>query len=304
MFENREPALAESDSNVTATVKVGDNGLMSVNLKFKFSMVLSTFDHRDYVTRKLEQIKAQSIFDECEFIFIDAQSPGEERDLIHPETERYPNIRLLALEKRISLYAAWNLGWNEARAPYICYSNMDDVMHPMLLETVLAEMTVNGLDLCTVLSVCQPISEYLNNFDPKRLRHYPLTRRPGGPFTAWRKTLKEECGQFDERFFMVGDKEFWSRMIRLGVKWDLIPRILYLFTKDPSSLGKQSADDPRKASDNERINSSPHPIQWPKAMKRKVQVAALKRALRFGKVEHNLVVSQAVLDQFETHELP
>ncbi len=250
--------------------------------KYRVSVILSSFDHRDFVARKLEQIKAQSVFKECEFIFIDPQSPGREPQLIRPETERYPNIRLLALEERVSLYAAWNVGWNEAQAPYVCYSNMDDVMHPLLLETVLGEMNKKRLDLCTVLSASQPIAEYGTDFDPKRIRRFPLTDRPGGPFTAWRRTVAGEYGQFAEGFFMAGDKEFWSRMIRLGARWDLIPRILYLFTKDPASLGKQSADDPRKASDNERLASSPHPIQWPPAMKRKVRLAALKRAFHLS----------------------
>ena len=207
---------------------------------YRISCIISTYCDAGYVCKKMEEIVQQTIFADVEFIFIETGSPERERDEIFPYTEKYSNIRLLATDDRRSLYEAWNMGWNEANAEVVCYSNMDDALHPCCLEYVADYMeNRKSVDLCSVMIAYQ----YENSegerdgFDPERLRKLKISRRPG-PFTAWRKNLKDQIGMFDENFKVMGDLDFWSRAIAAKLGVGMIYKVLYLYSVAPSQLSK------------------------------------------------------------------
>ena len=106
----------------------------------RISVLISCYNNACFVAKKLAEIRAQTWFDRAEFLFIETASPGRERELFEPFCREHSNCRLLALDERKSLYEAWNIGWREARASIVCYSNMDDTMHPRLLELVVTAM--------------------------------------------------------------------------------------------------------------------------------------------------------------------
>ena len=109
-------------------------------MPYPISVLISTYNNRCFVSKKIKEILAQTLFERAEFIFIETASPEKERELILPFCEQYPNCSLIALEERKTLYEAWDIGWTAATAPIICYSNMDDAMHPLLLESVVHTM--------------------------------------------------------------------------------------------------------------------------------------------------------------------
>jgi GT2 family glycosyltransferase len=117
-------------------------------MSYRISVLISTYDNRRFVEKKLVEIGRQTIFDQAEFIFVVTASPGHERNLLSPFCAGHPNCRLLALDERKTLYEAWNLGWDAATAPLVCNSNMDDAMHPRLLETVADTMERRPWDVC------------------------------------------------------------------------------------------------------------------------------------------------------------
>ena len=78
---------------------------------YEISVLISTYNDRDLVDKKLREIEAQTAFSRSEFIFVEPASPGNERELLEPFCEQYQNCRLITLEERIGLYRAWNLGW-------------------------------------------------------------------------------------------------------------------------------------------------------------------------------------------------
>jgi len=64
-------------------------------------------------------------------------------------------------------------------APIVCISNMDDAMHPQLLEQVIEGMARNAWDVATVLIAKQVIDEDMNSWEHQRLRRLELSTRPG-----------------------------------------------------------------------------------------------------------------------------
>ena len=195
----------------------------------EISVIISTYDDRELVSKKLAEIEAQTHFSRAEFIFIEPDSPGAERELLEPFCKSHPNCRLIALDERINLYQAWNLGWEAASAPYVCVSNMDDSMHPMLLEKVVGSMTEEKWDVATVLIAKQPMDSAFNDWSTDRIRRLELSKRPG-PFFVWRKELLSTLGGFDGALEIVGDKDFWARAHFENVKIGLLPFVGYLNT--------------------------------------------------------------------------
>lgn len=189
-----------------------------------------------------------------------------------PFCEQYPNCSLIALEERKTLYEAWNIGWTVATAPIICYSNMDDVMHPLLLESVVNKMEKKHWDACTTLIIKQNLSEVKEgNWSVKNLKNLPLSLRPG-PFTAWRSCLKETIGMFDTQLIVAGDKDFWARMLATRLKIGLISKVLYLYAKEPQHQLSKSIEGRkiRKQEEALLVTSKHYPIKWSYWLKWKI----------------------------------
>lgn len=223
------------------------------------TLLISTYNDRRHVAKKLAEIQGQTAFRDVEVIFIETGSPQAERELLTPFCQRHANCRLLTTDDRRSLYQAWNMGWAEARGEWVCYSNMDDAMHPRLLETVRASIARHRWDLCSVLIAKQQESDpRLDSWDPRRIRGLSLSTRPG-PFTAWRRDLLETFGPFDEALVTTADKEFWARALARGLRYGVIPRILYQYTRGAGQLSKQGI----ARADAGHLASRPYPVIWP-----------------------------------------
>ncbi|PXA03109.1 hypothetical protein DDZ13_13660 [Coraliomargarita sinensis] len=244
---------------------------------YKLTVIISTYSDRELVSKKLDEITGQSAFDSCEFIFIDACSPEHEHELLQPFCSKHLNCRIIRSDERISLYQAWNIGWKEARAPYVCVSNMDDMMHPKLLETVIREVGMGSWDVLSVLIARQERDSNWNSWDQKRLSRLDLNTRPGAYF-AWRKDLNSVLGMFDENLVLIGDKDFWARIRDHRLRIRLIPKLLYLYTKHEQQLSKKEEFRHLKASERKLCSQKPYPHEWPRRFQWK---ARLCRSLPF-----------------------
>jgi len=215
----------------------------------RISCIISTYNDAAFVEKKIAEILRQTIFDQAEFLFIDTASPGNERDLVAPYTQKYPNIKIITSDDRQSLYQAWNMGWDAATSDILCYSNMDDTLHPRCLERVVATMENDPtIELCSVMIAYQNNNSpgTHDSFDPQRLKELKIASRPG-PFSAWRKNIQKKIGQFDGHYRIVGDLDFWSRAADVPVNALLIRKVLYLYTTAPSQLSKRCDKKPERA---------------------------------------------------------
>lgn len=194
--------------------------------------MISTYNDAQYVEKKIKELVQQSIFSAVEFLFIETASPQGERTLIEPYTKKYSNIKLITKEERYSLYEAWNIGWESSSADLICYTNMDDALHPNCLELARDKMNAcPEIDVCTVMIARQTKDSpgHHDSFEKKRLKKLKIERTPG-PFSMWRKPLSEKMGMFSKEFRINGDNEFYSRAASHNVQVGIVPKVLYLFT--------------------------------------------------------------------------
>lgn len=237
----------------------------------KITVLISTFNDRDYIAKKTAEIEAQTAFKDAEFLFLETGSPERERELLEPYCEQHPNCRLVTRDERLTLYEAWNLGWSEASAPLVCISNMDDAMHPRLLEITIEQMSTHDWDLGSVLIAKQKLEDpKRDNWAPKRLKPLALQPRPGA-FFAWKRELASSFGNFDTTFQIAGDKDFWARAVAKKLKLGLIPQVLYLYTQHPNQLSKSERYRSLKEADRQHAASKAYPHIWPDRLIRKVR---------------------------------
>ena len=251
------------------------------NQSFEISVLISTYNDRDLVDKKLREIEAQTAFSRSEYIFVEPASPGNERELLEPFCEKNENCRLIALDERVGLYQAWNLGWAAASAPLVCISNMDDAMHPELLERVLLDAQCREWDVATVLIAKQSVDAEWNSWEVSRLRKLDLSMRPGAFFVWKRELIKERMGMFDERLELIGDKDFWARAASANCKMGLIPKILYLYTKHSAQLSKRVEFKSKKRAERVLCCDKDYPHVWPAKLRRKVSWIRWLRTLSF-----------------------
>ncbi|MFA5687656.1 MAG: glycosyltransferase [Kiritimatiellales bacterium] len=234
------------------------------------SVIISTYSNIRYVEKKFDEILRQTAFQKAEFLFIETASPEKERNRIEPFCKRHKNCRLITFDDRKTLYECWNIGWQAATAPLVCYSNMDDYMHPALLEKVIdAFSQSSSIDVCTPLIAYQQEDEYRNSFDLSCMKKRRLSIRPG-PFTAWRKDIYKKTGYFDPAFFSAGDKDFWARICKKKLRIKIIWKVLYLFTKSPTQLSKNPS--PNHVKDKIRQKTKPYRPVWPLRYKLSIKI--------------------------------
>jgi glycosyltransferase involved in cell wall biosynthesis len=245
---------------------------------FDISVIISTYDDRDLIPKKLAEIQAQTHFDQSEFIFIEPDSPGKERELLEPFCRQHANCRLIALDERINLYQAWNLGWSEAKAPFACISNMDDSMHPSLLRLVVEGMQSKNWDVATVLTAKQNLCDDLNDWSPSRLSKLKISKRPGA-FFAWRRSINSKIGMFDDSLEIVGDKDFWARAEDHRLRLGLIKKIAYLSTHHPDQLSKAGEAKEKKRNERLLCAQKSYPHIWPKGIYSSMRRIGIIRAV-------------------------
>ncbi|HAB37797.1 MAG TPA: hypothetical protein DCE52_07375 [Rhodobacteraceae bacterium] len=236
----------------------------------EISVIISTYNDRALLEKKLNEILRQTFFDRAEFIFVEPASPGGERILLEPFCSKHANCRLLALDERVRLYSAWNLGWEAAQGEFVCISNMDDSMHPDLLRQVTDEMRSNQWDLASVLITKQLLGTDWPELEGRRTRALTLSTRPG-PFFAWRRELKDTLGMFEDRMLIAGDKDFWARAADARLRIGLVPGILYIYSKHPGQLSKDRESEKAKAADLKIANEKSYPHVWPESIQREVR---------------------------------
>lgn len=240
--------------------------MTAMSAKPRISCIISTYQDADLIEKKISEIQQQTIFDQAEFIFVETGSPARERELIQPYTEQFSNVRLVTTDDRRTLYEAWNLGWEAAQADIVCYSNMDDALHPQCLQQVVETMEADaGIELCTVMIGYQHEESpgEMDSFDVDRLKKLKIGRR-AGPFSAWRKNLSEKMGMFDGKYRIIGDLDFWSRAAAANTRAVLIKKVLYLYTIAPSQLSKRMDKSPeRKYAADKGVK-----LQWHPALER------------------------------------
>mgnify|MGYP003121220334 CR=1 FL=1 len=214
----------------------------------KISLITSVYDGDEYIRPFLEDITKQTIFeDKCELILINANSPGNEEEVIQEYLEKYPdNIVYKRLDKDPGIYGVWNKAVGMASGEYLSNANLDDRKAPNSLERHARELYTNDdVDLvyADMIITDKPNETFEMNSSGGRKYNFPdfsldnlrMTNMPHAS-PMWRKNYHDKYGLFDHEFRSAGDWEMWLRGASQGSKFKKINTILGLYYYNPTGI--------------------------------------------------------------------
>jgi glycosyltransferase involved in cell wall biosynthesis len=226
----------------------------------KISIITSVFNGDEYIESFMEDIVNQTLFKEkCELILINANSPGNEEEVINTYLEKYPdNIVYKRLDEDPGIYAVWNMAVSLASGEYLTNANLDDRHAPWAFErqaTTLVKNPNADLVYADMLITEQPNETWEKNTSNGKKYNFPdfsydNLKMINMPHAApmWKKSMHDKYGKFNEKYGSAGDWEMWLRAAQQGsvfVKMSA-PVGLYYFNPTGISTNPDNFDWKRK----------------------------------------------------------
>ena len=119
-------------------------------MSLSVSIIVNVRNGEKFIAQCIETIKNQS-YDAYEVIFVDNNSSDNTRNLIseHGKTSGiYKKIRLISVEKTLSLAAARNLGLDCTTSDLVAFLDVDDMWHPSKLLHQVNAIIEYDADMC------------------------------------------------------------------------------------------------------------------------------------------------------------
>jgi glycosyltransferase involved in cell wall biosynthesis len=212
-------------------------------MNYKCSCFCSYFKGQKFIESYLENVLEQSIFKDIEFVFLDCDSPENEKNFILPLTKQYPNIKYYKLNKDPGLYAGWNTAIKLCSTPIIGNWNIDDRKNKEGLEILLEKFNKDpDLDLIYGFTYVSHIANEKykdNNFTeiyPYLPHSFTNLLKNNSPhcMPLWRRNLHDRFGYFDENYKTAADGDFWLRCAVAGCKIGMVNHPVGLYYENPN----------------------------------------------------------------------
>lgn len=210
---------------------------------YKCSIFCSLYKGQKFLQGYLDDLFRQTVFQQTEFIFLDCDSPENEKQILLPLADKYPNIVYERLDKDPGLYQAWNIAIKKCSAPIIGNWNIDDRKSINSIEILLKRLEKKiDVDVAYGITYVSRIANerYEDNeynliypYLPHSLENLLRNNSPHC-MPLWRKSLHDRFGYFDESYMSAADGEFWLRCAFGGAKLELVNHPIGLYYENPT----------------------------------------------------------------------
>jgi GT2 family glycosyltransferase len=213
----------------------------------KISIITSLYKGGKYIEHFMSEVTRQTVFNKCELIIIDANSPDGEEKVIREYMNKYDNIFYEKLDETLSVQETMNIAIKKSTGEILTLWNADDNRDIQHIETMTKFLISDPLvDL--VYSDCYlttKINETLenNSSENKMYEHsiYNFSKENmikclPGPMPIWKKSMTDKIGLFDENLKYAGDWEMWLRCVDAGFRFKKIPFTKGLYYQNPEGI--------------------------------------------------------------------
>lgn len=229
----------------------------------KISIITSLYKADEHLEGFMKDITSQSIFNnKCELILLNANSPGNEDEIIKPYLEKYSNIIYKKLDNDPGIYAVWNMGIKMSSGDFITNANVDDRKSPLFIETLAKQLLVNN-EIEVVYADNLLTNSPNETWDKNTAKGlYPsekfslesmLRGNPPHCMPMWRKKLHDKFGFFEEKYRSASDWEFWLRCAFGGTKMLKINKPLGLYYFNPKGMSTNEENKSWKREEEKEI---------------------------------------------------
>ena len=204
--------------------------------------IISTFhDGSEHLEGFLENTVKQTIFDECELIFVDAASPGPEKSIISEYMDKYDNISYIRVEEKLKPTPCLNMAIKKSSGEYLTFGFIDDRRKSDCLEILLEEIENNdNIDLVygDVLQTDKANETFDKNSSKDVLFEHSrnefskqnMIKCLPGPMPLWKSSIHERVGFFDQdNCNFADDWDMWLRMVAAGTKFKKVDDTVGLY---------------------------------------------------------------------------
>ena len=220
----------------------------------KITIFCPIYNAEKYIESYLKDISQQTIFDQCELIIINANSPQNESKYIEEFMKTHSNVIYKKLDYRASVMETENMAIKMSTGEYFAQTCVDDA-HAVDYIEVLTKHLHFTEDVDLVYADClqtnKPLETYYNNssngaiyeHSVKRFSKENMIKCLPGPMPIWKLSIHETVGYFDEELKYAGDWEMFLRMVEAGAKFKKVdkPLGLYYYNSDGLSTSLEHA---------------------------------------------------------------
>lgn len=206
-------------------------------MKNKFSIVTPSYNRKDFIEQTIVSVLEQS-YSYLEFTVVDGASTDDTLVILekYKEDTRFSYIS----EKDHGMYDAINKGFRRATGDILAYINTDDRYFPWTLEVVDRFFRENEeVDFVygDTLVQCIPENLYkLHLFVPVPVDWLRSCLLIAQPTVFFRRRCFEEVGPFGKDVQLLGDCEYWLRLLEKGFKARKIHEVLAIEINHESTL--------------------------------------------------------------------
>lgn len=210
------------------------------------SVVIPAYNYARFLPEAIASVLAQT-FTTLELIVVDDGSTDDTPEVCASYTE--PRFRYLRQENA-GLSASRNTGIRHARFSHVAFLDADDRWDPRFLETVVAEFTRLGSDFAAVATACSRMDSHGVALPPPRqnflhegeltVATFCLRNRPLSSSIVVRRTVFEECGNFDTSLRSSEDRDMWIRIAARGHRFFYLAAPLASIRRHPENMSKNA----------------------------------------------------------------
>lgn len=214
------------------------------------SFVCSVFNCKKWLERYLHNMTAMEGFSRHELVLVHPEGPEKEHEqmIIKLFTDRLPNIRYVRVDQSLPLYAAWNLGIQNASGEFVSNANPDDrKLNSFILdfERAIADNPSTDVFYADSLVAYNAVQLEVPDFCiyrhqmPEISAQSLIVYNPPHQAPVWRKSLHQRFGMFSDNFGVAGDHEFWLRCFAGGATFQKIEKVCGVYYHNPEGLSTQ-----------------------------------------------------------------
>jgi glycosyltransferase involved in cell wall biosynthesis len=210
------------------------------------SVVIPAYNYAHFLPEAIASVLAQTWTD-LELIIVDDGSTDNTPEVCALCTD--PRVRPIR-QANAGLSAARNTGIREARFPYIAFLDADDRWRPEFLARVMSEFERLGPSFAAVGSFFSRMNANGELLPPPRQNFlhtaeltaasFCLRNRPLSSSVVIRRSVFDECGNFDTALRSSEDRDMWIRITSRGHRFYFLGDHLAVIRRHPQNMSKNA----------------------------------------------------------------